>query len=164
MQLLVVTVQQVFCVHLLAKSVSNVRRCNFTQRSLLCSSLAKLCVDTVARCPLLVLLSGKPDFELRGRLGENLNLDEQFLQRETPGGSGLTDLLLRKSRCLFSFSSILMRSISFSLVGLRHDVTLLRPRSCSCLSALISTFWSKENFPGDSCGPMAVAAASMARL
>lgn len=141
-----------------------VRRFNFTHRSLLWPLLALACVDIVTGRPLLVQLSGKPALEFRRRLGENFNLEEQFLQRATPGASGLTDLLLRKSRCLFSFSSVLIRSVSDSLLGLRHDVTLLRPRSCSCHSALVSTFWSKEDFPGDACGPLAVVAASMARL
>lgn len=140
--------------------VFNDRKCfNFTHRSLLWPSIALLCISS----PLLVKLWREPAVEIRERLSENL--EEQFLQRVTPGGSGLTGLLLRKSRCLFSFNSILMRTVSESLVGLRQNVMFLRPRRCSCLSALISTFWSKEDFPGDTCTPLAlVAEASMARL
>lgn len=152
---LIVTVYQLHCMGLFSMPKNY-----FTHRSLFWSSLAKLCMDIFTTSTSLVRLPGKAAFELRWRRGENLNLEEQFLQRETPGGSGLTDLLLRKSTCLLSFSTVLMLRASFSLVGLRHDVTLLRSRSCSCLLALISTFWSKVDFARDVCG---LVGASMAR-
>lgn len=72
-------------------------------------------------------------------------------------GSGLTDLLLRNSWCLFSFSSFLICPESKSLVGLRHKVTLLRPRKRSWFSALISTFRS-NSLSGERCVPLMVRA------
>lgn len=70
-----------------------------------------------------------------------------------PCASGLTDLLLRNSRCRFSFSSFFISLVSNCLVGLRHEVTLLRPRRCSRFSALSSTIWSKP-LSGESCVPL----------
>lgn len=69
--------------------------------------------------------------------------EEQFLHfRED--SSGLTDLLLKNSWCLFSLSSVLICRVSMSLVGLRQEVTLLRPLKCSRYSALTSAFWSNS--------------------
>lgn len=56
--------------------------------------------------------------------------------------SGLTDRLISNSCCLFRLSSFLIHRVSTSLVGLRQEVTLLRPRSPSCFSARCSLFWS----------------------
>lgn len=83
---------------------------------------------------------------------EGFVFEERFADLK-PHGSGLTDLLLRNSRCLFSFRSFFISFVLNSLVGLRHDVTLLRPRRCSCFSALISTIRSKS-FTGESCIPL----------
>ena len=56
--------------------------------------------------------------------------------------SGLTDRLMLNSCCLFRLSSFLIHRVSSSLVGLRQEVTLLRPRRPLCFSDRRSLFWS----------------------
>lgn len=72
------------------------------------------------------------------RFGENVSAE--WLGRH---GSRITDLLFRNSWCLFFFISSFISFVSISLVGLRHEVTLLRQRRCSCLCALSSASSSK---------------------
>jgi len=53
-----------------------------------------------------------------------------------------TGLLLKNSNCLLRWSSFLIHLVSTSLVGLRHDVVLLRWLISLCFTARCSTLYS----------------------